>query len=57
MPKAHQLTGTKLKKGKERTNEIDYRAFIEGWKENAMGGTYSTRWSEKRCIQQFSLET
>jgi len=28
----NQLTGTKLKKKKERTNQVDYREFIDGWK-------------------------
>jgi hypothetical protein len=28
----NQFTGVKLKKRMERTNQIDYREFIEGWK-------------------------
>jgi len=52
-----QLTGMTLKKIKERTNQIDYREFIDGWKEYVMGGAFSKRWAQKICIQNFSFET
>jgi hypothetical protein len=39
----NQLTGTTLEKIKEKTNKIDYREFIGGWKEYVMGGAFIKR--------------